>query len=600
MRFLLFLGSLLLASHATVSGLRAQQVHGIAMHGEPALKDGFRHLGYVRPDAPKGGRLVLGSLGAFDSLNPFIVKGVAAEGLREFLYESLMTRSLDEAFTLYGLLAERIEVPDDRSAITFHLNPKAAFSDGHSVDADDLLFSWKVLRDKGRPNHRTYYSKVTNAERLSDRTVRFDLGSGEDRELPLILGLMPILPAHIFSYETFESTTLEAPIGSGPYRISKIDAGRALTYERNKDWWGNDLPVARGRYNFDTIRFDYFRDSSVMFEAFKAGKIHIREEYSPANWAESYNIKAVKDGRLIKRSFDIALPDGMRAFVFNQRRQVFADQRVRRALIHLFDFQWVNKSLFHNLFQRTQSYFERSRLSSVGIPADPYENELLKRFPGSVNASVLAGTYRLPQGDGRGRNRQNLQAALKLLNEAGYELNNRRMMHKESGQPLAFEMLATSTSQERLFLAYTRELKRLGIDAKIRVVDSAQYQARRRTYDYDMIQFHWRSSLSPGNEQLFRWSSELADREGTFNYAGVKNPAVDAMIKAMLAARTSEDFVSSVHALDRVLLSGDYVIPLYHLPKQWVAYWNFLDHPTTTSLWGYQRDTWWRKPGTED
>lgn len=570
----------------------AGKTHAIAMHGSPKHAEGFAHFDYVNPEAPKGGRLRLGAQGSFDSLNPLIIKGDPGAGLREFLYESLLTRGLDEPFTLYGQLAQSVEVAPDRSSVTFHLNPEARFSDGNAVDADDLLFSWRVLRDHGRPNHRAYYKKVTKAERLSDLSVRFEL-EPDDRELPLILGLMPILPSHLLDDESFQRTTLTPPVGSGPYRISRVDPGRRIVYERNPDWWGKDLAINRGRFNFDEIRFDYYRDDAAMFEAFKSGAIDVRPEEDPARWAEGYDARTIADGGIIKGEFDIGLPAGMTGLVFNTRRPVFSDQRVRRALIHLFDFEWINRSLYHGLYSRTHSFFERSTLASSRRPADPRERELLAPLLDEIKPEILAGEYRLPVSEGTGRNRDNWRIALELLNEAGYKLEAGRLISTTTGEQFTFEMLAASSSQQRLFLSFARDLERLGIRPRIRLVDSAQYQSRLKTYDYDMIWMRWASSLSPGNEQLFRWSSRLADRDGTFNFAGVKSPAVDAMIAAMLITESPEDFTSSVRALDRALLSGEYVIPLYHLQKQWVAYWRHLGQPEKTSLFGYQVDTWW-------
>lgn len=566
--------------------------HAIAMHGQPLLAEGFSQFAYVDPNAPRGGVVNLGILGSFDSLNPFIIKGVAAAGLRDFLFESLLTRGLDEPFTLYGHIAETIIVPDDRSAITFNINPKAKFSDGKPITADDILFSWKTLRDHGRPNHRAYYKKVTKATRASDLSVRFELEPG-DRELPLILGLMPVIPSHVLTEETFQLTTLAPPIGSGPYVISTVDAGRGLVYKRNPDWWANDLPTSRGRFNFDEIRYDYFRDDAAMLESFKSGKIDLRIEEDPSRWAGGYGEHDRNSRKLVRREFELGLPAGMNAMAFNTRRSAFADPKVREAIIKLFDFEWINKNLYHGLYQRTQSYFERSVLSSVGNPADDREKALLSPFPDAVLADAMAGTYRMPVSDGSGRNRANWRAALDLFGEAGYDLTDRKLINRKTGQQLAFELLAGTTINERLFLSFARDLAKLGIAARVRVVDSAQYQQRIKSYDYDMIQTRWPSSLSPGNEQIFRWSSSMADRDGTFNFAGVKNPAADAMIEAMLAARQQAEFVSAVRALDRVLLSGHYVLPLFHLPKQWVGSWTNLRQPEKTSLFGYQLDTWW-------
>lgn len=573
---------------------RAEASHAIAMHGAPQMQPDFSHFPYVNPKAPKGGRVTLGVLGSFDSLNPMIVRGEPANGIREFVVESLMARGLDEPFTLYGLIAESIEVPEDRSAVIFHLNPKARFSDGQPVTADDVIFSWELLKEKGRPNYRTYYRKVAKAERLSERSVRFALDGDGDRELPLILGLMPVLPKHRTSAETFESTSLLPPVGSGPYRVAHVDAGRSITFARNADYWGKDLPVNSGKFNFDEIRFDYFREGSVLFEAFKNGQLDVRTEQDPGRWAEQYAFRAVLDGRVIKEEIQSGWPAGMNALVFNTRRPVFADPRVRQALIYLFDFEWVNRSLYHGLFHRTQSYFERSRLAATGRPADARERELLAPYRDRVKPEILEGRYRFPASNGDGHNRENWRAALNLFDDAGYELSAGRLLHRETRQPLTFEILTTGSSQEqRLLASFVGDLQRVGIAVRVRAVDSAQYQARLKTYDYDMTQVTWPSSLSPGNEQLFRWSSRVARVDGSFNYAGVENPAADAMIEALLSATTLEDFVSAVHALDRVLLSGDYVIPLFHLPKLWVAHWSHLKHPEVTPLFGYNLESWW-------
>lgn len=580
---------------ALESAARAEPAHAIAMHGPPALAQGFPHFPYADPDAPKGGRVTLGSSGSFDNLNPMIVRGEPVQGIREFVVESLMARSQDEPFTLYGLIAETVDVPDDRSQVTFKLDPRAKFSDGTPLTAADVLFSFEVLRDKGRPNYRTYYKKVAKTDVLSDHEIRFVFADAEDRELPLILGLMPILPRHAMNADKFEETTLSPLIGSGPYRIAGIDPGRSITYRRDPDYWARDLPVNRGRFNFDEIRFEYYREGSTQFEAFKTGAIDLRNEDDPAMWAKRYDFPAVRDGRVAREEIPIGLPAGMTGLVFNTRRTVFADARVREALIQLFNFEWVNKSFFNGLYRRTQSYFERSILSSAGRPADARERTLLEPYASAVLPELMQGTWRAPASDGTAQNRSNARHAFEMLEAAGYVLRDGRLVDR-TGKPLTFEILASNTGQERLLGAFTGDLARLGIRARIRVVDSAQYQARLRTYDYDMIQFTWPSSLSPGNEQLFRWSSRVADDPGSYNYAGVKNPAADAMISAMLAADSNDDFVSAVRALDRVLLSGQYVIPLFFPPAQWVASWNRLAHPGRMPLFGFNLDTWWVRP----
>ena len=566
---------------------------GIALHGTPALGAGFDHFPYVNPVAPKGGRITLGQQGSFDSLNPLIIKGVAAAGTREFQLESLMARGLDEPFTLYGLIAETIDVADDKKSVTFDLNPKAAFSDRRPITADDVIFSFELLKTKGRPNHRTYFAKVTLAEKIAERRVRFTFQDASDRELPLILGLMPVLAKHSMSPETFEQTTMTPLVGSGPYTISRIDAGRSISYKRDPGYWGNDLPVIKGRFNFEEIRFEYYREGSVMLEAFKSGGIDLRLEEDPANWASQYDFPAVRDGRVVKKEFDIALPAGMTALVFNTRRDIFKNPIVRRALINLFDFEWINRTLYYGLQKRTDSYFVRSYLASTGIPADARERELLAAYPGSVRPEILDGKFGLAKSDGSGQNRDNQKAAFELLTQAGYKLEQGRLIDSAAGKPLGFEILAQNRSQEALLLSFARGLEPLGIKAVVRMVDSTQYQARLNDYDYDMIQTTWTSSLSPGNEQLFRWSKSTTDTPGSYNFAGVKNPAADAMIDAMLAAGDKEAFVSAVRALDRVLLSGDYVIPMFHVPKQWVGHWTRLKHPAKTPVFGYAVDTWW-------
>ncbi|WP_072377907.1 extracellular solute-binding protein [Hyphomicrobium sp. NDB2Meth4] len=583
----------LIALFAQLSAVSADPVTAIALHGTPKEAPGFTHFSYVDPQAPKGGRLTLGAYGSFDSVNPLIIKGTPVTGVRDFTIESLMARGLDEPFTLYGLIAETIDVASDGSSVTFHLNPKAQFSDGHPITADDVIFSLELLRDKGRPNHRTYFSKVAKSERLSDHDVRFTLDAAGDREIPLIIGLMPVLPKHATNPYSFEETSLTAPVGSGPYRIGKIDAGRSLTYVRDPNYWGRDLPVNRGRFNFDEIRFDYYREGSAMFDAFKTGQIDLWPEEDPRRWANGYDFPAIRDGRAVKREFDIGIPAGMTALVFNTRRPVFADPRVREALIYLFDFEWINRTLFAGLYRRTESYFERSILASPGHPADARERQLLAPFPDAVKPAIMEGTYRFPTTDGSGRSRENQEHAFKLLQEAGYELKRGRLVQKDTGRPLEFEILAVSTAQSALLLSFGRDVERLGISVDVRVVDSSQYQQRLTNYDYDMIQNTWSSSLSPGNEQLFRWSAQSTKVPGTYNFAGVESAAVDAMIEAMLAAKSEQDFVSAVRALDRTLLSGDYVIPLFYIPKQWVAFWTRLHHPEKTPLFGYNVDSWW-------
>lgn len=577
------------------SAVRAEPKTAIALHGAPLLSGEFGNFPYANPDAPKGGAVRLAVLGSFDSLNPLIVKGSSAAGVRDFAIESLMARGLDEPFTLYGLLAETVDIAEDGTSVTFNLNPKAAFSNRKPVTPEDVLASFELLKTKGRPNHRTYFSKVTKAEKLSERTVRFTFTDASDRELPFILGLMPVFTLAPPLEENFDRTSMTPLIGSGAYTITRVDPGRSLSYTRDDGYWGRDLPINRGRFNFNEVRYDYFRDGSVMLEAFKRGAVDMRLEEDPGRWAGAYAIDAVRDGRIVKKEFDIGIPAGMTALVFNTRRAVFSDPKVRQALITLLDFEMINRTLYNGLFKRTASYFERSYLSSAEQPANDEERRLLAPFPDAVRPEFLDGTYKLPVSDGSGQNRANQKIAFELLKSAGYDLRGGKLVNGASGQQLAFEILGNNSAQEALLLTYARGLEPLGIVARVRIVDSAQYQERLSSFDYDMIQNTWIASLSPGNEQLFRWSAATRDSKGSFNFAGVANPAADAMIQAMLKATSQDDFVSAVHALDRVLLSGDYAIPLFHVPKQWIASWAHLKHPEKTPVFGYSLppDTWW-------
>lgn len=592
-----FCGCLLLAGLFIGCGpAAAEPVHAIAMHGQPALAEGFTNFPYARPDAPKGGRLRLGMPGSFDSVNPLIVKGEKVSGVREFSVESLMTRGLDEPFTLYGLLAERVEVPEDRTSITFYLNPKATFADGTPVTADDVIFSFELLRDKGVPTiHRAHYKKVLSTERISERAVRMNM-DGQDRELPLILGLMPVLPKHKIDPATFDQSTLMPLLGSGPYQVSRVDPGRSITYKRDPNYWGRDLPVTQGRFNFDEIRYDYYRDASILLEAFKTGQIDVRVDDDPTMWAKTGLFKAATDGRVAREELPTGLPAGMNGLVMNSRRAQFADPRVRQALILLFDFEWINGTLYDGRYKRTQSYFERSYLASTGRPADARERELLAPFAGKVKPEVMDGTFRMPVSDGAGFNRENALRALELFQAAGYELRGDRMVRKDTGVQFGFEILVTKGGSERLMLAYIAGLRSLGIGAVLRSIDSTQLIGRINTFDFDIIMQIWQQSLSPGNEQWGRFGSPAAKAQGSRNYAGVDNPAVDAMITALLAEKDPDGFASAVRALDRVLISGDYVIPLFHVPSEWVSSWRTLRHPEKIPLSGYNIDTWWAEP----
>ncbi|PWL18985.1 ABC transporter substrate-binding protein [Falsochrobactrum shanghaiense] len=575
------------------------------MHGDVALPPDFSHFPYADPDAPKGGALRMGVVGTFDSLNPFILKsmrttarGLFADGeFGNLVYESLMQRSRDEPFTLYGLLAEKIAIDPQRHWVEFTLDPRATWSDGQPVTVDDILFTYDILTEKGRPPYNGRMTRIDRIEKTGERSVRFVFNDKSDREFPLLIAAsMPVLPKHAINRETFGNSTLKAPLGSGPYVVANIQPGQRITYKRNPDYWGKDLPVRRGFDNFDTLTIEYFRNETSLFESFKKGLLDVFVEGNPTRWQKSYNFPAVMDGKVIKEAFETGTPANMFGFVFNTRRPIFEDQRVRQALALLFDFEWANRNLFANQYKRTQSFWEGSELSSVGKPADMRERQLLAAFPHAVRKEVMDGLWHPSVSDGSGHDRTAARQAYDLLIEAGFSLEGGKALDP-SGQPFQFEIMTRSAEEEKIALSYKRNLARLGIKVDIRTADDAQYQQRLQTFDYDMILGALSGSLSPGNEQWMRWGSASRDAQGSFNYAGVADPAVDAMIDAMLEARSRDDFISAVRALDRILISGDYYIPLYHLPQQWVVRWDRIGHPDRTSLYGYQLPTWWNRGG---
>ena len=574
----------------------AAESAAIAMHGSPALPAEFANMPYANPDAPKGGRLIWGLLGTFDSLNPFIVRGVAVQQIRTHVVESLLTRGNDEPFTLYGLLARSLETDDARTYVIFHLDPRARFSDGQPVLAEDVAFSFALLRDHGRPNHRQFYGKVAKVEVLDPLTVRFDFGGVEDRELPLILGLMPILPQHATDVAGFEETTMAGPLGSGPYRVTAVRPGASVTLTRNPDYWARDLPVNRGLWNFDEIRLDYYREANGHFEAFKRGLYDFRVENEPLRWHDGYDFPAARNGEVVRDSITSGMPQPSQFLVFNTRHAAFADVRVRRALSLLFDFEWINRNYFFGLYRRSGGYFAGSELSAYGRPADAAERELLKPFAARMPADIMDGSYRLPVTDGSGHDRTTLRAALGMLAEAGYGLDGTLLRHLTTKEPLAFEILVTTRDQERIALAYANSLKRAGIIVSVRVVDPVQFDQRRLSFEFDMIQNRWDQSLSPGNEQAFYWGSEAADRNGTRNYMGAKDPAIDAMIAALLRARDRPEFISTVRALDRTLMAGFYAIPVLNAAEEWIARWNRIERPKRTALTGALPESWWQRP----
>ena len=568
--------------------------HGIAMHGEPALPADFKHLPYTNPDAPQGGQLRQALIGSFDSTNPFIVKGAEAQGVRTYVFESLMGRNWAEPFSLYGLLAQSIEVSDDRQSFTFVLRPQAKFSDGTPVTAADVQFSMETLRDKGRPGFKNSYGKISNIEIVDTHTIRFTQSAG-DRELPLIAGLMPILSKASWEGRSFEQTTLDPIIGSGPYVMGEIKPGEYIVYRKNPDYWGKGLALNRGLWNFDEVRLDYYRDANAAFEAFKSGLAGFRIEGDPTLWNSGYDFPAVKDGKITLEKVEAKWPAPAAGFVFNTRRKIFEDVRVREALVDAFDFEWANANLFNNAYKRTYGFYAGSELSSEGLAADARELAVLGDAAKSLRADVLDGSYRLPVSDGSGRDRKILRKAVGLLTEAGWTITDKGLVNA-AGERLAFTIAVQFKDQEKLALHYQRTLQAIGIQADVRLVDSAQFNRMRSSYDFDMIPWTWYNSLSPGNEQFSYFGSQGRTAEGSRNYPGIADPAVDAAITAMLNAKTRDEFAAAVRAEDRLLVSGFYTIPFYYLGGQWVARWNYIERPEQQPLPGFEATTLWRNP----
>ncbi len=578
------------AGFAPAAALASPQ-HGIAMHGEPALSADFKNLPYANPDAPQGGTLKQAVTGTFDSTSPFIVKGTAAIGIRTYVVESLLGRNWNEAFSLYGLLAESIDVSDDRQSFTFKIRPEARFSDGTSVTAADVVFSMETLRDKGRPNYKSNFAKITKIETPDDHTVIFHQAEG-DRELPLIVGIMPILPKHAWEGKAFDQTSLDPIMGSGPYMISDVKAGESITYKKNPDYWGKALPINRGAWNFDMLRFDYYRDANAAFEAFKKGDADIRIEGDPVRWASGYDFPAVKDGKVTLEKIAQRSPAPASGFAFNTRRKIFADPLVREALLYAFDFEWANANLFSNAYQRTYGYYSGSELSSRDKPADAAELAILGNAAKDLRPDFLDGTYKLPVSDSSGHDRKQLRKAVDLLARAGWTVKDTGLVNA-AGDTFAFTISIQNKDQEKIALHYQRTLQQIGIKADVRIVDSAQFASIQKTYDYDMIPATWFNSLSPGNEQAFYFGSDGKATEGTRNYPGIASPAVDAAIAALLTAKGHDDFAVAVRALDRLLVSGFYIIPFYDAGGQWVARWNRIGRPDTQPLPGFEATTLW-------
>ena len=576
-----------------------EPLHGISMHGTPALPAGFTHFPYVNPDVKKGGKIAYGVVGTFNSLNPFIVKGfrTTARGMWDpeygnFIIEPLMMRSKDEPFTMYGLLAETVEWDDARTFMQFNLNPKAHWSDGKPVTPEDVIFSFELMRDKGRPPFSTRLDKVAKMEKIGERSVKFTFTADADREFPLLLALSPVFPKHATKVDGFDQTSLVPPIGSGPYLVKQVRAGEKIVYERDPNYWAKDLPTKIGLDNYDQVSVEYFLQDNSLFEAFKKGEVDLYVEGSPTRWKRSYDFPAVTSGKVVKDTFKPGLPATMFGMVFNTRRPIFADPKVREALTLAFDFEWLNKNFYENAYKRTQSFWQNSSLSSLGVPADPLELELLGNAQKQLSSAILKGDYQLRVTDASGRDRKILKQAFDLLKSAGFKLAGSKMLAPD-GKPFAFEILSQNLEQEKIALAYQRNLAPLGITVSIRTVDDSQYQERTQRFDYDMILKSYPASLSPGLEQIRRWDSKARETEGSENFAGAASPDIDRMIQNILTAKTDDAFQAAVRAHDRLLVAGHYLIPLYHIGEQWYARWKHINHPDRIPLYGAYLPAWW-------
>src|SRR5271166_1605567 len=577
---------------------RSAATHGISLFGDLKYGREFEHFDYVDPQVPKGGTMRFSAfISTFDTLNPFVIKGVPASGV-QMIFDTLTVASQDEPRSVYGLVAESIELAADRLPVLFTLRREARFHDGTPITSEDVIWTFEILRAKGLPSYRSYYSNVDKVEKEGDRGVRFSFKSAENRELPEILGEMPVLSRAYWSERDFEKTTLDPPLGSGPYTVETVDPGHSITYRRVADYWAADLPVNKGRYNVDVIHYDYYRDATIALEAFKAGQYDLRLENSSKDWATGYDSPALRAGLIKKEQIPNQLPSGMQGFAFNLRRPLFQDPRVREALAYGFDFEWSNKNLFYGAYQRTRSYFDNSELAATGVPQGE-ELAILEKFRGQIPDAVFTAEYDPPKYDGSGNIRDGLRAALKLLKEAGWTFKGEKLVNDEMGQPFEFEFLLVQPEFERIVLPFTKNLERMGITARVRTIDPAQYQKRMETFDYDMAVVAFGESLSPGNEQRDYWGSQAADEQGSHNLLGIKSKVVDELIEGLVRAPDRASLVAHTHALDRVLQYGYYLVPHYHIAAFRVAHWDKFRRPAVSPKYAVGLETWWIDPTAE-
>lgn len=581
------------AEAAVKPASHAETLTALSLVGKPKYPAGFRHLDYVNPKAPKGGTLRLANVGGFDSLNPFIIRGNTPPGLSR-VYETLMASTPDDISSEYGLIAKSVEIAANRSWVIFNLRPTARFDDGTPITSADVLWSFDTLKRNGAPQYRFYYANVAKAEILGPERVKFSFSGMVNRDLPEILGELPVLSSRYFATHVFNRTTLKPPLGSGPYRVSQVDPNRSITYERVANYWGRDLPINIGRYNFNHIRYESFRDSTVALEAFKAHTYDFRIENVAKNWATAYDFPALRKGLVIKQEIRERRPSGMQAFVFNTRLAKFADRRVREAIADAFDFQWENKHLFYDQYTRTNSFFANSDLAAKGLPSKA-ETKLLAPFRSELPPKLFTEPFEPAATDGSGNDRANLLKATHLLAEAGWHVRGGRLIGPK-GQPFRIEFLLVEPEFERVVAPFIQNLKRLGIAARMRLVDPAQYENRLNSFAYDIIVAVWPESESPGNEQRNYWTSASAERPGSQNYAGIRSPVVDALVNDLIAAPDRAAQVAAARALDRVLLWNYYVIPQWHLTFDRIAYWNEFGRPKTPPKYGVDINAWWYVP----
>lgn len=566
----------------------------IAMHGTPKYDVEATHFDYTNPNAPKGGTLKMDTLGTFDNLNPFISKGVAGAGL-EFLFETLMVSSRDEAFSKYGLIAEKIETPDDRSWVIFHLRPEAKFDDNTPILAEDVIFSFNTLVEKGRPHFQYYYNNVDTVKALTPHQVKFTFKPGENHELPLILGQIPILSKKYWADKDFQKVTLEPPRSNGPYVIDSFEAGRRIVYKRNPNYWGNDLLVNKGRNNFDQIVFEYFLDPTVALEAFKSGTFHFRSENNSKVWATQYKGKPFDEQKILTAEISHEMPAGMQGFAFNLRKPIFQDATLRQAMAYAFDFHWSNNNLFYGQYARTRSYFENTELAATTLPSEA-ELAILEPIKDKVPPQVFKEVYNPPAAEDPRKARRMILTGKKLLKAAGYTIKNNQL-YSPNGEAIKFEFLLTQGSGfERIVLPFKKNLKRMGIELTVRTVDVTQYTNRLREFDYDMFVSTIGQSLSPGNEQRDFWSTAAAERPNSRNRIGIKDPAIDYLVEQVISATSREDLITRTRALDRVLQWHHFVIPNWHANFHRVSYWQHLQFPKISPKYGFDIMTWWHKP----